>query len=89
MKIHELWTDESKWCRNANARNVHGAVVDPLDPNATQWCLKGATMKCYPAGTEYLAVINRIRESIQPSETQFNDFNTFAIVKKLVTHLDI
>lgn len=45
MKLQELFTDESKWCQGAIAKNAKGDNTCFNDPEAVCWCLLGAILK--------------------------------------------
>jgi len=47
MKIQELYTDESRWCRANYAQRDDGFPVMSLSPDAVCWCLAGAICYCY------------------------------------------
>jgi hypothetical protein len=47
MKIKELLTDESKWCKGMFASDVADYEVAPESAAAVKWCLLGAIYKCY------------------------------------------
>lgn len=47
MKVKELFTDESKWCKNVPARDVNGEEIVLWDEKAVCWCLLAAVDLCY------------------------------------------
>jgi hypothetical protein len=49
MKIRELLTDESKWCKKNAAKNRKGESAYLYGEQAVQWCIYGAWRKCYSA----------------------------------------
>lgn len=82
MKVRELLTDESKWCKYELCH---------IDKNGHEsYCLVGAIEKCYSGNDEF----NKVRlvwEKTGITPTSWNDcaFRTFAEVKQLVEELDI
>lgn len=40
--IQGVLSDESKWCKGAAARNIHGMEVSPVLPVAVSFCVYGA-----------------------------------------------
>ena len=92
MKVRDLLTDESKWCKLDYARNKFGKGIDCDHPNACSWCLVGAIRKCYPdEHYDKVRMMYRL-PVIQPSGvTGWNDApeRTFAEVRKLIEELDI
>lgn len=96
MKIHELYSDESKWCRGASAITISGNPTHSASPEAVAWCLIGAVNKCYRENLEKEEIFNRIVEKIHEKHgingiLNFNDkfTNTFEQIKELVTELDV
>lgn len=69
MKVHELLTDETKWCKGDLARNSRGRTVSPKDDTAVCWCMLGAMLRCYPKPLEHLEVHNLLENYIT---TNFN-----------------
>jgi hypothetical protein len=92
MKIKELFTDETKWTRGAEARCRCGAEVRPCSPNATSWCLRAAANMCYPSANENGLVTARICSQIGGEPIMsWNDApeRIFEDVMALVEELDI
>lgn len=80
MKIRELLTDESKWCKG-RAHDESGAI-----------CLLEAIELCYRQEGYTGATANLVRQAIGVQAiTDWNDApeRTFAEVKALVERLDI
>ena len=48
MKAWELIADESRWTKDAWARDNRGAFTTPTDPLACRWCALGALVRVYP-----------------------------------------
>ena len=86
MKIRELLSDESKWCRGSLSLDKEGNKIDPIDSQACCWCLYGACMKCYDF---YNNIIEKILIKIGCYIDDWNDKSTFQEVKNLVEELDI
>ena len=92
MKIHELYTNESKWTKRAEARNSEGDKTFFDDHEATCFCLFGALFKCYPDNKERRGIRLRIEARLNfVPITQWNDDpnRTFEEVKQLAVDLDI
>ena len=97
MKIKELLTDESKWCKGQLAKRDGGYVVVPDHIDATAFCLMGAAFRCYRGAGTYYTVLNVLNDGIaslggsRMDVTFWNDApeRTFAEVKALVEKLDI
>ncbi len=87
MKVSELLTDESKWTKEAYARNSSGDVINMSDPLATSFCLMCALRKCY--GFNH-TIYNTIWTSIGNIQT-WNDKpeRTFQDVRELILKLDL
>ncbi len=49
----ELINDETKWTREAYARNNHGMKVNAYSPEATCWCVLGAIWKLSSSEKEF------------------------------------
>lgn len=45
MKVSEILTDESKWCRGYGAVDAEGKGVPTASDKAVKWCLVGAILK--------------------------------------------
>ncbi|MFO1067348.1 MAG: hypothetical protein U1E14_02380 [Geminicoccaceae bacterium] len=43
--VRELLADQSRWTREAEARNGFGDPVDPLDDEAERFCISGAFIR--------------------------------------------
>lgn len=101
MKISELLSDESKWCKGRDAQNHNGEAVMATDDGACRWCLFGAALKCYADDYEMKdLVLCKIRDAIQHGTglsliteyiTRWNDRSerTFSEVKALVERLGV
>ena len=96
MKVIELLSDESKWTRNAFARNIHGDVVVPEDSDACCWSIFGAILKCYGYYTEnnksQLIISNSVRKEVKHINLQSwndNKSTTFSHIRDVIVKLDI
>lgn len=97
MKIRELYSDESRWTKNAFARDASGNEVSSRNSTAVCWCVGGAFNKCYPTfDNESIDERVRVREKLEAKLggcviVSWNDDpkRTFAEVKALVEELDI
>lgn len=47
MKVSELLSDESKWCKEESSLDKYGYLVAPSSSRACRWCLLGACTKIY------------------------------------------
>lgn len=91
MKVKELFTDESKWCTGAFAKDIHLTTREPESDVACMWCLLGAVRKCYPT-EEHGSIYRKIHEAIDIRQhliAEYNDSHEFKDIKKLVEELDI
>jgi hypothetical protein len=88
MKIRELLTDESKWCKGNSAVDAEGYPVFPSNHHATRWCLYGASVK---VGFNALKVLEAIQKRLPGIESigEFNDGSSFSDVKALVEEFDL
>jgi hypothetical protein len=99
MKIHELYSDESKWCQGTFAKDQDGKDVGANQPEAVCWCLVGASLKCYPSEIEAYRIRKKIKEAVSPPTMNSNlfyisDWNDtpkrqFSEVRELVLRLDV
>ncbi len=98
MKMLELLSDETKWTKNASAKNKDGFIVGPHNPEACKWCLSGAFAKCYFGilePEEILVLWNKIvRASVdlyQMEPVTFNDNSqtTFAQIRELLEEVNL
>lgn len=87
MKIKELLSDETKWCKNDAAKDKNGNAVIPTSNDACKWCLVGAIDKCYTDSTEDIWF--KIYMYLHTSIGDFNDSHNFEDIKNLVEELDI
>lgn len=96
MKIKELLTDESRWCKGHVARNKYGEKEDIESEQAVCWCLSGAIGKCYPY-KDRNAISLKIRDAIVKhlgyvlGTIAFNDDKktTFEDVRKVIELADV
>jgi hypothetical protein len=93
MKIRELLTDESKWCKNVTARDINGNPINGDSEDAACWCLGEAFDVCYK-GQEQSVVTEawyRIYAATGIPFCRWNDApeRTFKEVKELVDRLDV
>jgi hypothetical protein len=94
MKIRELLSDESKWCKNVTARDINGVPVNEDSEDAVCRCLGSAFNLAYK-GQEKSAVESawyKIYTAIGGMAfCRWNDApeRTFKEVKELVDRLDV
>ena len=91
MKIRNLLTDESKWCKGVDAQDCNGDEIRYDDPKAHSFCLVGALEVCYrDEGNIIYAIKDKIRLRIGDI-TRWNDApeRTFEDVRKLIEELNI
>lgn len=64
--IRELLADPTHWCKHDLARDSDGLPAFYDSPEATSWCLAGATYRCYPGKRDRTMIqaelINRIKK---------------------------
>ena len=93
MKVKELLTGPEKWVKYVYAVDATGASVEPIDPRATAFCLRGAIRHCYPSPEQHKPIERMAYSSIQAFVclVEWNDApeRTFADVRKLIEELDI
>ena len=91
MKISELLTDETKWCKMACAKDKDGNLVNELSDTAVKWSLHGAIWKCH-SDNNMMKVIIKIHDYMGEKYLwQWNDApeRTFEDVRKLIEELNI
>jgi len=95
MKIQELLTDESKWCKGAVSRTTSEVSLSADHPDAVSWCLLGAIVKCYPATTTQYQIRCRLLEHLgltaEDTLVGFNDraSTTFNDILDLCKKVDV
>lgn len=92
MKIHELFTDESKWTQGENAIDALGFCVPVVSTDAVCWCLFGALTCCYWEENDFAWALGKLRAELKKeSITDWNDASerTFQEVRDLVVRLGI
>jgi hypothetical protein len=94
MTLQELFTDESRWTKDAFARNAKGKARGPLEPDAVRWCLMGALDFCYGPKSRQQATLRRKIETSPSYHTgiaQFNDSTetTFADIRKVIEEANV
>lgn len=90
MKVQDILTDESKWCKEHCAYDAQGNIVDPNNENAVCWCLYGALAKAGLWNTdEDKRLTNAIHSRFKMAVSSFNDRSSFAEVRALIEELDI
>lgn len=98
MKISELLSDESKWCKGDYARDAQGMPINHLSSDARSWCLLGAAYRCYYSD-EAVRVISKMSEALRASGmdggwgeiSEFNDDpdTDFKTIRKFLVELDL
>ncbi len=93
MKAHELLSDETKWTKNAIARNHAGESIDSLNPDAVCYCALGAIERTYDIANKPVTKLRQIvcHQMGFKSISEWNDLpcRTFQQVKELFVQLDI
>ncbi len=91
MKIKQLLSKKSRWCKRMFAQDQNGVAVSSGSPDAVSWCLLGAVNKCYEHGEAHSA----LRKLIQAlpkgfdSLSQFNDTVTFNRLQTLLRKANV
>jgi len=97
MKISELLTDESKWCKGSFAKTAYGFETTCNNPDACQWCLLGARYTANLTRGENDALIDAVL-ALYPNRcgiyrdtdslVRFNDHpnTTFDDIKRVLEH---
>lgn len=92
-KIHELFSDRSKWTQGYFAKDAFGVNTISCSSRACSWCLQGAINKCYRDTDIKFEVREKIRNilGLHSSIAKWNDHpeRTFEEVRQLCTDLDI
>lgn len=90
MKVQDILTDESRWCKEHCAYDAFGLVVSPSDEKAVKWCLLGAlTAAGLWNSPENNRLTNEIMERFGTGVSVWNDKVTFPEVRALIEELDI
>ena len=91
MKLHEFFTNQSKWTQDAFAVRADGDCVDPDSRKAVAWCLLGAIDICYPDEAAGDRIASMLNEAVGMSIDSWNDApkRTFDEVRGLLLQLDI
>jgi hypothetical protein len=104
MKVRDLLSDESKWCKGPTAVDKEGNPTFPLSSTACKWCLAGAIAKCYAEGSAfrdtYRTPIDKITNIIHEihgssrrgtSYVTFNEASetTFAEIREILERADV
>lgn len=90
MKIQDLLTDETRWCKGFSARDCDGNPCGSQESVAVRWCLQGAVRKTY--GSYFQSAIGHdIAQHVGKSVSVWNDApeRTFSEVRELIEKLDI
>lgn len=92
MKVKELLSDPSKWCKGSYARTIEGErAYSSFSPDAVSWCILGAIDRCYVDRNNWKEIVDRLFAETGESPATWNDrpTTTFADVRKLVEKLDV
>jgi len=96
MKIRELLSNESKWCKGAHARNALGEECVPYAPkfglngNVAKWSLRAAIDECYDGTGQAGEIYIKLLVATNPlSVKKWEKSHTFKEVKELVDRLDV
>lgn len=93
MTVCELLSDESKWCKEAMARDANGEETVEWGEDACQWCLSGAVGKCYSRipNADVQDVFRRLKSAIIAEGTNvpieiWNDADStsFADIRRVI-----
>lgn len=92
MKVQDILTDESKWCKGALARDVNGfEVEDVWSDGAVKFCLFGAIKRALGNFSGAMEIDDKICTKLGRDSVLWNDAQdrTFAEVRGLIEELDI
>jgi len=90
MKVQDILTDESRWCKEHCAYDDQGNVVEPNSEDAVCWCLFGALAKVGLWNTnEERRLTVEIKTRFGVGVSTWNDKVTFPEVRALIEELDI
>lgn len=90
MKVQDILTDESKWCRCHNATDRYHRDVPAGSKKAKRFCLYGAVLRTTKRGPKREAVLKKIRDHVENSIIHWNDTRrSFKSVRDLIEDLDI
>lgn len=89
MKIQDLLSDETRWCKGTSARDCDDKPCHSQDSGAVRWCLLGAIRKVY--GPYYPTIRYKIQNHLHEAASHWNDApeRTFSEVRELIEKLDI
>jgi hypothetical protein len=92
MTLQELFTDETKWCKGAVARDANGYPVLSDSPSAVCWCLYGGIEICYP--DDFYAAESKFTDALPEGFLEVSQFNdddetTFADVRAAIERAGI
>lgn len=75
MTVAQLLGKREHWTQGAYARDASGNVVQPTDPTATCWDIRGAMKHVYKDFGEYCKAHERMRARLHPHLTpaEWND----------------
>lgn len=86
--LDALFSDESKWTKNAPARDVSGNITALDSPHATCWCLWGGIMRSVQRESDREGAVDRAMRGALDADVYitWNDrrATTFADVKALI-----
>ncbi len=92
MKVSDLLTDESKWCKGWFAKDIEGKACYTNDKKAVRFCLTGAMIKCYgESNPNFFNIMSKVRDYLKCFPSDWNDKpeRTFSEVRELVVKLDL
>jgi len=77
--------DETKWTQGAFARTRTGVVINPSNPEAACWCLRGAVASLFASSSEGWKNQDALDAVLGDVEAiNFNDTHTFSeVIAKL------
>lgn len=91
MKAHQILSDESKWCKGANARDSSGRSVSSDSPSAVCFCLRGSIYRAYDDEISWDKCFHSLAGRVGKCLATWNDApeRTFAEVKAVLVELDL
>ncbi len=91
MKVKDLITSRSRWCKGYFAKDRLGNEVNPDSPFAARFCLVGGLTRCYPDLKKRAAAVRKLKRILFPvSISVFNDeVATFPDIQRVLRKANV